>query len=176
MKTPGFPIKFSKTPSTVDRGAPLAGEHTREVLAEAGYDAATIDRAGEGGSDRRRKAMTVRAIARSPGTIPGATMRWQRRPQRLDPARDALAIAWDKQPLEGFESHPIADLCSRYDLVVLDHPHVGEAVEAGCLQPLEDVFEPSTSPTLQRRRSGRACRAIASRKGTGRCRSTRRPR
>jgi multiple sugar transport system substrate-binding protein len=60
----------------------------------------------------------------------------------LDPARDGLSIAWDKQPLEGFESHPIADLCSRYDLVVLDHPHVGEAVEAGCLQPLEDVFEP----------------------------------
>lgn len=51
-----------------------------------------------------------------------------------------LSIDWDKQPLEGFESHPIADLCARYDLVVLDHPHVGEAVEAGCLRPLEDVF------------------------------------
>lgn len=51
-----------------------------------------------------------------------------------------LSIQWDKQPLEGFESHPIADLCARYDLVVLDHPHVGEAVEAGCLVPLEDVF------------------------------------
>ncbi len=51
-----------------------------------------------------------------------------------------LAIQWDKHPLEGFESHPIADLCARYDLVVLDHPHVGEAVEAGCLMPLEDVF------------------------------------
>ena len=44
----------------------------------------------------------------------------------LDPARDGLSIAWDKQPLEGFESHPIADLCARYDLVVLDHPHVGD--------------------------------------------------
>ena len=52
-----------------------------------------------------------------------------------------LAIEWDRQPLEGFESHPIAALCSRYDLVVLDHPHVGEAVEAGCLTPLEEVFE-----------------------------------
>lgn len=51
-----------------------------------------------------------------------------------------LTISWDQQPLEGFESHPIADLCARYDLVVLDHPHVGEAVEAGCLMPLEDVF------------------------------------
>ncbi|HLH50212.1 MAG TPA: CoA transferase [Roseiarcus sp.] len=44
VKTPGFPIKFSKTPSKVERGAPLAGEHTREVLSEAGYDAAAIDR------------------------------------------------------------------------------------------------------------------------------------
>ncbi|MDR3490155.1 MAG: CoA transferase [Bradyrhizobium sp.] len=44
VKTPGFPIKFSRTPSKVERGAPLAGEHTREVLGEAGYDAATIDR------------------------------------------------------------------------------------------------------------------------------------
>lgn len=44
-----------------------------------------------------------------------------------------LAISWDKQPLEGFESHPIADLCARYDLVVLDHPHVGEAVGGDCL-------------------------------------------
>lgn len=38
VKTPGFAIKFSKTPSTVARGAPLAGEHTHDVLREAGYD------------------------------------------------------------------------------------------------------------------------------------------
>jgi crotonobetainyl-CoA:carnitine CoA-transferase CaiB-like acyl-CoA transferase len=44
VKTPGFPIKFSKTPSVVARGAPVAGEHTREVLVEAGYDQPTIDR------------------------------------------------------------------------------------------------------------------------------------
>jgi multiple sugar transport system substrate-binding protein len=62
----------------------------------------------------------------------------------LDPVRDGLSIAWDKQPLDGFESHSIADLCSRYDLVVLDHPHIGEAVEADCLVPLEDVFGTET--------------------------------
>ena len=49
VKTPGFPIKFSKTPSGVARGAPLAGEHTREVLGEAGYDAATLDRLEKAG-------------------------------------------------------------------------------------------------------------------------------
>lgn len=44
VKTPGFPIKFSKTPSTVDRGAPLTGQHSREVLIEAGYGDAEIER------------------------------------------------------------------------------------------------------------------------------------
>jgi len=44
VKTPGFPIRFSRTPSTVERGAPQVGEHSREVLGEAGYDADVIDR------------------------------------------------------------------------------------------------------------------------------------
>lgn len=49
-------------------------------------------------------------------------------------------VAWSKQPLEGFESHPIAELAGRFDLLVLDHPHIGEAVTADCLRPLEDLF------------------------------------
>jgi crotonobetainyl-CoA:carnitine CoA-transferase CaiB-like acyl-CoA transferase len=44
VKVPGFPIKFSKTPSTVERGAPLTGQHSREVLREAGYAEAAIDK------------------------------------------------------------------------------------------------------------------------------------
>lgn len=51
-------------------------------------------------------------------------------------------IGWDKQPLEGFESHPIGDLAARYDVLVLDHPHIGEAVALDCLRPLEAVFSP----------------------------------
>jgi crotonobetainyl-CoA:carnitine CoA-transferase CaiB-like acyl-CoA transferase len=43
VKTPGFPIRFSKTPSTVERGAPITGQHTREILVEAGYDAEKIE-------------------------------------------------------------------------------------------------------------------------------------
>lgn len=43
VKTPGFPYRFSATPPQVYRGAPRVGEHTREVLTEAGIDAATID-------------------------------------------------------------------------------------------------------------------------------------
>lgn len=51
-----------------------------------------------------------------------------------------LAISWDRHPLEGFESHPIADLAERYDLIVLDHPHVGEAVAHDCLIPMADII------------------------------------
>lgn len=37
IKAPGFPMAFSKTPATVERGAPLTGEHTDEVLKQAGF-------------------------------------------------------------------------------------------------------------------------------------------
>jgi crotonobetainyl-CoA:carnitine CoA-transferase CaiB-like acyl-CoA transferase len=43
VKTPGFAIRFGKTPSKVYRGAPLAGQDTRNVLREAGYDEDRID-------------------------------------------------------------------------------------------------------------------------------------
>jgi crotonobetainyl-CoA:carnitine CoA-transferase CaiB-like acyl-CoA transferase len=43
LKAPGFPIRFSKTPSTIERGAPLVGEHTREILAETGRDPEQIE-------------------------------------------------------------------------------------------------------------------------------------
>jgi crotonobetainyl-CoA:carnitine CoA-transferase CaiB-like acyl-CoA transferase len=36
VKTPGFPYRFSATPARIDRGAPLVGEHSREVLTELG--------------------------------------------------------------------------------------------------------------------------------------------
>ncbi|MFW5834581.1 MAG: CaiB/BaiF CoA transferase family protein [Pseudomonadota bacterium] len=44
VKTLGLPIKLSDTPGGPERGAPLYGEHTREVLREHGYDDAAIDR------------------------------------------------------------------------------------------------------------------------------------
>jgi multiple sugar transport system substrate-binding protein len=56
-------------------------------------------------------------------------------------ADTAMNLRWDRQSLEGFEAHPIADLAQRYDLIVLDHPHLGDAVAAQCLVPLESLFE-----------------------------------
>jgi crotonobetainyl-CoA:carnitine CoA-transferase CaiB-like acyl-CoA transferase len=42
-KTLGTPVKFSATPGGVRRGAPVLGEHTREVLLEYGYADGEID-------------------------------------------------------------------------------------------------------------------------------------
>ncbi|GAA2895847.1 CoA transferase [Streptosporangium fragile] len=43
VTTPGFPYGFSATPPEVRRGAPLAGQHTREILAELGLPADRLD-------------------------------------------------------------------------------------------------------------------------------------
>jgi len=43
VKTLGMPVKFSATPAAVRRGAPVLGEHTREVLGAYGYSAEEID-------------------------------------------------------------------------------------------------------------------------------------
>ncbi len=43
VKTIGHPVKFSKTPGGVKSPAPLMGQHTREVLKEAGFGSDEID-------------------------------------------------------------------------------------------------------------------------------------
>jgi crotonobetainyl-CoA:carnitine CoA-transferase CaiB-like acyl-CoA transferase len=53
------PARFSATPASVRRAAPLPGQHTREVLAEAGLTDAEIARLAQAG------------VLRSPGGAPG---------------------------------------------------------------------------------------------------------
>jgi crotonobetainyl-CoA:carnitine CoA-transferase CaiB-like acyl-CoA transferase len=50
VKTIGTPVKFSETPGGVRRGAPIFGEHTREVLSEHGFSDAEIDRMAAAGA------------------------------------------------------------------------------------------------------------------------------
>jgi crotonobetainyl-CoA:carnitine CoA-transferase CaiB-like acyl-CoA transferase len=43
VRTPGFPIRFSRTPSRVFAGAPLTGEHSRSILSELGHEGGDVD-------------------------------------------------------------------------------------------------------------------------------------
>lgn len=51
-----------------------------------------------------------------------------------------IAVDWDIQPLEGFESCSLTKVCDDYDLIVIDHPHLGEAVAQQCLRPASDIL------------------------------------
>jgi crotonobetainyl-CoA:carnitine CoA-transferase CaiB-like acyl-CoA transferase len=42
VETIGLPIKFSETPGKVRTGAPVYGQHSREVLLEVGFDEADV--------------------------------------------------------------------------------------------------------------------------------------
>jgi alpha-methylacyl-CoA racemase len=50
VKQLGFPIKLSRTPASIERPAPALGEHTAEVLRDAGYSPEEIQALEESGA------------------------------------------------------------------------------------------------------------------------------
>src|SRR3954454_18744621 len=48
-----------------------------------------------------------------------------------------IAVEWDKRSLQDFESFPVEELARTYDLIVIDHPHVGQITGQDCLAPLD---------------------------------------
>lgn len=50
VRVAGTPIKLTRTPGGVHRRAPFLGEHTEEILSEAGYDPATLETFVEDGA------------------------------------------------------------------------------------------------------------------------------
>src|SRR3954447_22424030 len=54
--------------------------------------------------------------------------------------RPDVAVVWDKRSLQDFEAFPVDALAATYDLMVIDHPHVGEVAAGGCLVPLDEAL------------------------------------
>ena len=52
-------------------------------------------------------------------------------------ARTGVETVWERRSLQDFGFQPILDLDARYDLLVIDHPHIGQAAREGCLLPLD---------------------------------------
>jgi len=50
------------------------------------------------------------------------------------------AVRWQRQSLEDFESRPLRTIADGFDLLVIDHPALGEALRDGSLRPLDELF------------------------------------
>ena len=50
-----------------------------------------------------------------------------------------VEIIWEKRSLQAFADRPIDEMASEFDLMVIDHPHVGDVVSSGSLVALDDV-------------------------------------
>ncbi len=42
-----------------------------------------------------------------------------------------VEFSWDVRSLKDFGDYPVTLLAKEYDLIMLDHPHIGSAVEGG---------------------------------------------
>lgn len=47
-----------------------------------------------------------------------------------------VQINWHKRSLQAFADQPLTELTEKYDLIIYDHPHVGQIAESGCLAEL----------------------------------------
>lgn len=61
-------------------------------------------------------------------------------------SKSDVSVEWHKRSLKDFGDQPIEELVETYDLLIIDHPHVGVAASTGCLLPLDEYLSP---PTLQ---------------------------
>jgi len=48
-----------------------------------------------------------------------------------------VEITWEKRSLQAFADRPIGEMAAAYDLMVIDHPHVGEVADSGQLLALD---------------------------------------
>jgi multiple sugar transport system substrate-binding protein len=61
---------------------------------------------------------------------------------------DGVVVEWEARSLLGFGEDPLEVLAGRYDLLVIDHPFVGEAASLRCLVPLGGCLPPEPLEAL----------------------------
>lgn len=63
--------------------------------------------------------------------------------QRFSELHPDVCITWHKRSLQQFADAPLADLAAHFDLLVIDHPSIGEAAHQNLVLPL-DAHLPTT--------------------------------
>lgn len=95
-------------------------------------------------------------------TLKGMT--W-RHPRGFDPMvatsrtwfeKTGVTIEWDQRSLQDFESYPVEDLARNYDLIVIDHPHVGQIAAENCLAAFDRPERQAALAELARQSVGQS--------------------
>lgn len=68
--------------------------------------------------------------------------------QAYEAANPGTQISWEKRSLQAFADFPIGRLAEEYDLIVIDHPHVGVVAREGSLVPLDEFAPKRALKTL----------------------------
>lgn len=75
---------------------------------------------------------------------------------RLWQEKTGVSIEWEKRSLQDFESFSVEELARAYDLIVIDHPHVGQITAEKCLAPLDVPGREAEREALARASVGRS--------------------
>lgn len=70
--------------------------------------------------------------------------------------RHGVRLNWEARSLLAFGDQLVGEFADRYDLMVIDHPHVPDAVEAGAIIQLDELLDAATLATLQRESVGQS--------------------
>ncbi|TIP41794.1 MAG: carbohydrate ABC transporter substrate-binding protein, partial [Mesorhizobium sp.] len=70
--------------------------------------------------------------------------------------KTGVSIDWEKRSLQDFESFPVEELARAYDLIVIDHPHVGQITAEKCLAPLDVAGRETERAALARGSVGKS--------------------
>lgn len=60
----------------------------------------------------------------------------------------SVEITWEKRSLQAFADRPIGEMAAAYDLMVIDHPHVGEVAGSGNLVAFDTLGRDADLATL----------------------------
>lgn len=67
-----------------------------------------------------------------------------------------VTVEWSARSLLEFGDQPITEFYQDYDLLIIDHPHVPDAVHGQCITPLEGLIAASDLELLQRTSVGQS--------------------
>ncbi len=69
-------------------------------------------------------------------------------------ANPGVEITWEKRSLQAFADRPIKEMANEFDLMVIDHPHVGEVAQSGLLSAFDRAGRDDELRTLAQQSVG----------------------